>query len=438
VKNKLLLILFIIVGTLGSSAIVFASTSDGTINSTYKYAWSEDIAWLNFGTTVGNVHVTDAALTGYIWSANYGWINLNPTQSGVKNNNEGTLSGYAWGENTGWINFAGVVINSSGEFTGTANGDITGVINFNSSTCLSCKVVTDWRPLSTRTVAPYCGDGICNNGEACNTCSADCGQCPGGGGGGGGGGGPPPPPVTQVVFSGRAYPMSKVTVLKDGQISITTIAGLDANFSVSLNSLSSGNYLFSVFSEDSQNRKSSSFNFQVAVTQGSVANITGIFLSPTIDVDKTEVKRGDNIVVLGQSVPEGEVTISINSEEEFFVKTKSDKDGVYLSYFDTSPLDLGQHAAKSKTAVAGLISSFSPSVGFKVGNKTTPKVPTKCPAKADLNGDCKVNLVDFSIAAFWYKRQLSESFAALEREKLNSDNKIDLVDFSIMAYYWTG
>lgn len=36
----------------------------------------------------------------------------------------------------------------------------------------------------------YCGDGICNNGETCSSCSADCGPCPvspGGGSSGGGG-----------------------------------------------------------------------------------------------------------------------------------------------------------------------------------------------------------------------------------------------------------
>jgi uncharacterized membrane protein YgcG len=26
--------------------------------------------------------------------------------------------------------------------------------------------------------APYCGDGICNNGETCSTCPGDCGACP--------------------------------------------------------------------------------------------------------------------------------------------------------------------------------------------------------------------------------------------------------------------
>ena len=54
------------------------------------------------------------------------------------------------------------------------------------------------------------------------------------------GGGPvnPPPAQTTVSFSGRAYPMSSVTILKDGQIALQTIAGPDANFSASLTRLS--------------------------------------------------------------------------------------------------------------------------------------------------------------------------------------------------------
>jgi hypothetical protein len=31
---------------------------------------------------------------------------------------------------------------------------------------------------------PYCGDGTCNNGETCSSCSVDCGSCPPSGGGG--------------------------------------------------------------------------------------------------------------------------------------------------------------------------------------------------------------------------------------------------------------
>jgi hypothetical protein len=126
---------------------VFASITDGTIDSTYKYAWGNKIGWVNFGATNGNVHITDSQLTGYAWSENYGWINLNPTHGGVQNNGEGNLSGYAWARNLGWIDFDNVNINSYGQFTGYASGTASGVINFD---CANCKVLTDWRSLSVR------------------------------------------------------------------------------------------------------------------------------------------------------------------------------------------------------------------------------------------------------------------------------------------------
>lgn len=57
--------------------------------------------------------------------------------------------------------------------------------------------------------------------------------------------------------------------------------------------------------------------------------------------------------------------------------------------------------------------------------------------KGDLNDDGKTDIRDFSIAAFWYRRTLSDDFKRYEAEKLNGDGIIDLRDFSIMAYYWT-
>ncbi len=52
--------------------------------------------------------------------------------------------------------------------------------------------------------------------------------------------------------------------------------------------------------------------------------------------------------------------------------------------------------------------------------------------KGDVNGDGKVNLVDFSIMAYWYKR--ADPPASID---MNGDDKVDLKDFSIMASYWT-
>lgn len=166
-------ILIILTTGLLSASFVFASSTDGTIDSTYKYAWGENIGWINFGCSNCNIHITDSGLSGYALSETIGWIYL----SDVDNDAEGNLSGYAWSENAGWIKFnpsnGGVVINSSGEFTGQALGENIGWIIFGGD----YKVKTDWRPYSTR---PRCGDGTCNNSETCSSCSQDCGGCGGG------------------------------------------------------------------------------------------------------------------------------------------------------------------------------------------------------------------------------------------------------------------
>ena len=325
-----------------------------------------------------------------------------------------------------------------------------------SALLLSCSVYASSQEAST--TSPICGNNIQETGEQCDgldlggascvsqgfaagtlSCAALCtfntSACTSDGGGGGGGGFVPPL-VTGVIFSGRAYPQSSVTLLKDAQIAATTIAGADANFQISISGLSAGNYIFSVYGEDSKGRRSSLLTFQVSVTQGAITSVTGIFIAPTIAVDKSTVKHGDNIAIFGQSAPEGEITIAVNSEEEFFVKTTADDGGVYLYNFDTAVLEMGEHFTKSKTALNGEISSFGQAVSFAVGTETTDKDTgaDECSkTKTDLDCDGRINLVDFSIMAYWYGRSSPPS-----NIDLNSDNKIDLIDFSIMAYYWTG
>jgi len=269
----------------------------------------------------------------------------------------------------------------------------------------------------------------------------------GGGGGGGGGGGDTDEGEDEdedggatVILSGRAYPGSTITVLKDAQIAVTTVAGPDAKFTVSLTNLSGGQYTFSVYGTDKNANRSAPFSFPTYVTPDTTTTIGGIFLSPTISIDKSEVKRGDTLVIFGQSAANASVTIVVNSENEIFASALSDAQGVYLYNLDTSPLEYGGHKTKSKGAVAGEISPFGQQVGFIVGTKNVliPVLSTRCPTRGDVNGDCKVNLIDFSIVAYWYKRTLTGTFIDIEKTMLNADGKVDLVDFSIMAYYWTG
>lgn len=252
----------------------------------------------------------------------------------------------------------------------------------------------------------------------------------GGSSGGGGGGGYSAP--TGITFSGRAYPLSRVTILRDGQIAITTIAGPDAVFTATLQNLSSGNYTFTVYSEDSAGRRSTVFSFPLYITSGATTDVSGIFVAPTIDVDKAQVKQGENISIFGIASPSSAIVISVHSAIEQFLHTQTDQNGVYLYTYDTSPLEIGVHETKSKAVLGAAASEYGKVVSFQVGDKTTTK-PTNCVTGGDLNGDCRVNLVDFSIMAFWYKK----TNAPLKVD-LNGDGKISIIDFSILAYYWTG
>ncbi|MBU2101252.1 hypothetical protein KKH05_00815 [Patescibacteria group bacterium] len=290
-------------------------------------------------------------------------------------------------------------------------------------------------------VIDTCGNSSCGVSETCSSCPADCGACvvpPSGGGGGGGGGGSSPADNTKVTLTGRAYPLSQIEVLKDGKIVASTIAGSDSRFSVSIEGFNVGNHIFSIISKDKDGVQSEVLSYPLTVQDGVTINITGIFIAPTLSVDKSEVRKGENISIFGQASPQSSIVIGISSPQEIFANTVADKNGVYLYNYDTAFLGYGGHEARSKAAVNNEISDFGKTVAFKVGDKTVYNTNLGCPARGNLNGDCRVNLIDFSIAVYWYRKPLSTQIKSLEATALNGDGQINLIDLSIMAYYWTG
>jgi len=141
-KSKIKIISAVILSFLLINNLAHASFSDGSIDLSYRYAWGENVGFIDFGSSIGDVHIRDNNLSGYAYGENIGWVNL----STVTNNN-GILGGYAWGENVGFIDFSKVSIGNDGIFSGYAYGENIGWITFGT---LNNKVVTDWRPNSVR------------------------------------------------------------------------------------------------------------------------------------------------------------------------------------------------------------------------------------------------------------------------------------------------
>jgi len=266
----------------------------------------------------------------------------------------------------------------------------------------------------------------------------------------GGGGGVYIPSTATVLIKGLAYPSSAVTILKDGVVATTVQADPSAAFQATIGSLTPGIWTFSVWTEDDRGHRSITFSFTTSVTGGVTTTISNIFLPPTIELDKDEVKRGDNIGILGQTAPESDVSVYIYSSEQIVRKTKSDITGAYFYNFDTTPLVEGLHNTKSKSVSSGgLISDFSNSFAFLVlsstGEAVTPGLPT--PPVVDVHFQCfsanlncdftnnGVNIIDIvDISILLYNWGVPVNSVA----DINKDSLVNLTDFSIMLYHWTG
>lgn len=262
------------------------------------------------------------------------------------------------------------------------------------------------------------------------------GSSGGGGGGGGGGGIFPSIPNPTVTFDGIAYPGSQLVFLRNGVVVATVPASPDARFSTSLSGLAPGTYTFGIYAVDANGSRSPMQTFSTTITAGVNTGISGIFLPPTIAIDKSSVKHGEPLTIIGFAPPASHVTVEVNSDTELFLHATSSPQGLWRYVLDTTELDLGQHSARAQAAHASDISGFSDLVRFTVGTQTIVAKKSACGVSADLNKDCRVQLVDFSMLAFWYRRPLTDS--AKTAVDLNHDGVVNIVDFSIMAYHWTG
>lgn len=296
---------------------------------------------------------------------------------------------------------------------------------------------------------PYCGDGIlqtvfaeeCDDGnnDDADFCSALCKIEPAGSGGGGssgggssgGGGSSVDLGDTQINVRGRSYPSRTVNFLVDTESVGTVQADSNGDFEFATD-VSPGTATLGIWASDSENIRSVTLNNTFDVTQGAITNLTGIIVPPTIDVASQNVNPGAIITVTGQSVPDAEIELHIDSSV-IIETTTANGDGEWSIDFDTSRVSISEHIlrARSVTGTPPLTteSSFSTSLQLFVGvdgQATTP---------SDLNRDGSINLIDFSILIFWWQTNGGDSDPPAD---INGNGRVSLEDFSILLFNWTG
>jgi len=242
------------------------------------------------------------------------------------------------------------------------------------------------------------------------------------------------PPQTTVGFFVTAYRDSLVTLLKDGQVAVTAVADQNGRAQLGVSNLAEGNYVFSLYAVDAAGRRSSPLTFPLVVPRNMSTAVNGLVVPPILAADKDSVKKGDILTVSGRSAPYGGVNMVVSDGWEGTLI--ADNQGLFSWRLNTALMDPGPHWIKARTAVAsdeqspyGYLTAFDV---VAVRPVLQPSVQGG-PVTGDLNKDSRVDLIDFSILAYWYKRPNPPVSA-----DLNGDGVVNLVDFSILAYNWTG
>ncbi len=376
--------------------VVFASTTDGIIDSNHKYAWSENLGWVNFAPDQGDIHVTDAGLTGYAWGNRFGWINLAPTNSGqqVINNSEGQLSGYAWASRVGWINFQHVIINASGKFTGYAFNSQTGKITFD---CNSCNVTTDWRPSRVRA-------GTATPIAETTTEAAPVALWK----------------VSSVNFSGKAYPGAHIFLVEkvfEQDSLVRQGIAVEDNGKFKLGDIPTGFHAYSLMVKDKVGRQAHTKVYDMKFINDPLT-VDNILVPPTVEVARGAVTKGDFIKVVGSAFPRNHVAVQIDLNKSY--STEADDAGDYSLLISTAGFGFGSHQIRVNQNGSGTTSDWSPTRNFIVSASTV--------VNADLSGDGKVNIKDWSIFLGRWKQATPENEKLLD---LNKDGKIDVSDLGI-------
>lgn len=248
--------------------------------------------------------------------------------------------------------------------------------------------------------------------------------------GGGGGSGSLPFPSTGVRFSGEAYPGATVTLLKDGKEQISTRADAEGKFYITLPENYSTSILYSLIAEDVAGERSLLINYPLAVKVGFLTHLSGVRFPPTVSTDKMEAKFGDFLTVTGYAVPNRKLEVSAEGAFDKVFQLVSPASGRYKIVLPLTGLPKGNYVLSVKYEGDARVSKL---VKFAIGelNIFHPESLRNIPG--DCNSDLIINLVDFSVLAFWYGK--TDPPVCVDT---NQDGAINLIDFSILAFYWTG
>lgn len=234
-----------------------------------------------------------------------------------------------------------------------------------------------------------------------------------------------------LVLSGTFAPKSHISLLLGGIPVRDVMTDEKGFFEFKLESLSTGTYSLLIVARDNkESPTTSSVSFVVYVNDTVETQIKNILFPPLFYDSGFVYKQGEVINLSGRGIASSMVTLQF--DETLLTVFDTDGNGFYKGTLKQN-FAPGKHFVSVKQMYGSSSSVFSKMHVVTIVKKESEKTKKeKCSNVADFSSDCRVNLIDFSILAYWHTRS---NFP--EKYDLNKDGKISLRDFSIMAYHWT-
>lgn len=242
---------------------------------------------------------------------------------------------------------------------------------------------------------------------------------------------PPPPqiqdPPPYLGLYGWAYPQGEVILLREGVEIRRVSTDFSGIFSIEINESSLGSFSFLLKAgtggDEGPSSTDISFTLEMDPSRGLI--IRKILFSPTVEMEKGLFLTEEPIIIFGRSVPENDVNVQILKDDRVVVNdvVNVGADGRWSLSLAPGELQRGRYTARARSFAFDEESAFGGFSMFSIGQ-------TGCDV-ADLNGNGRVGLADFSILMHYWGAGSSPA-------DLNGDNIVDMIDFSIMMNCWTG
>jgi hypothetical protein len=236
--------------------------------------------------------------------------------------------------------------------------------------------------------------------------------------------------LAELQISGYTAPGTFVIFTESGAVIGTDVAGVNGYFSKVFSGLQPTTHYISYYGIDTQNRATSSINLQLYTPPRQRIAVTDQLLSPTLELNHSQILQGNTLVASGSAMPGANLTIFTDSPLRTYYASAS---GLGRWSFSVSNINEYVYGDYRLYTIAqnsyGLQSLISHALSFSVMSNLGGGTSCGDITQGDLNCDNSIDLTDFSILMYYWATQNISS-------DINADGIVNLTDFSILMYYW--